>query len=128
MADLYQAIILRHYHTPSNHGVLKKHSKRFVGANPFCGDEVTIDVELDKGNKIKAIGWDGHGCVISQAATSIFSTMVQGKTLDQVKKMTSKGLLEALNVELSPTRMKCALLPLYTLKNEHDDQISVKNE
>lgn len=128
MINLYQSQILRHYHTPSNQGLLKKYSQKFTGANPFCGDEIEITIQTDKKGKIEKVGWSGKGCVISQAATSMFSQMITGKTLTQIKKIKSDTLLAELHMDLSPTRMKCALLPLYTMKSEGSQKVIVKND
>ena len=115
---LYEQLILRYYHTPANRGALKKYDRIFSGANPFCGDEMMIYIQLDKKKKIKEIGWEGRGCVISQAAASIFSDSVKGMTLKQAQAIKSDIFLKKLHIDLSPTRMKCALLALYTIKNE----------
>ncbi|MBI5412459.1 iron-sulfur cluster assembly scaffold protein [Candidatus Peregrinibacteria bacterium] len=117
--NLYDQLILRHYHYPANQGKLKKPDEIFSGANPLCGDELVITVTLDAKKRIKEIGWDGKGCAISQAAASIFSEIAKGKTLSQIQKIKSDNFLKKLGMQLSPTRMKCALLPLYTLNNRN---------
>jgi nitrogen fixation NifU-like protein len=79
---------------------------------------LTIYCRLDKQGKIKEIGWEGSGCVISQAAMSMFSEMLIGKTLAQAKKIKPEKITAALGIKLSPTRLKCALLPLHTIRTE----------
>ena len=116
MAELYQQKIMRHYQQPQNRGKLRSADLTLVGHNPFCGDEVKIYLKMDKAKKIKEVGWEGAGCVISQASMSLFSQMLQGKTLAQAQKIKSEKIIKELGIKLSPTRLKCALLPLYAVK------------
>ena len=118
MAKLYQKIILQHYRQPLNRGRLKNPRQTFRGSNYFCGDKLTVYVKLDKQKKIKQVAWQGGGCAISQAAASIFSEMIKGKSLTAVKKIKAEKILQKIKMPLSPTRAKCALLPLYTLKEQ----------
>ncbi|MAF13517.1 MAG: Fe-S cluster protein [Parcubacteria group bacterium] len=116
MAELYKQVVFRHYKSPLNKRKLIKPSKKFRGVNPFCGDSLEIFVKLDKSKKIKEIGWEGKGCTISQASASILTEMMKGKSLEQIKKIKSGQFLKNLNMNLSPSRRKCALLSLYTIK------------
>ena len=118
MATLYPHPVMRHSRLPQNYGRLKRPSQTFQGQNYFCGDALEISVTLDRRQKITAIAWQGSGCALAQAAASIFSEMIKGKTLAQVRRMKSETLLKQLKLELSPVRRKCALLPLYTMKQE----------
>ena len=78
--SLYQEIILDHYKNPRNHGLLDPADARAEGQNPLCGDEITVSVRLGEGDVIEEVGFDGRGCAISQAATSMLSDLVKGKT------------------------------------------------
>lgn len=118
--EIYKKIIWQHYHNPRNKGVLKN-ATEFDGKNPFCGDAVTFYLQLDAQKKIKEVKWEGEGCAISQAAASLFSEMILGKTLSQAQKINKEKFLEKLEEPLSPSRVKCALLPLYTVKEEEID-------
>lgn len=120
MAKLYEKIILQHYKQPLNRGKLAKPTRKFEGANYFCGDELAFYVKLDKQGKIIDVSWQGGGCAIAQASASIFSEMIKGKSLAQVKKMTKDDIFKKLKIKLSPIRAKCALLPLYIIKEEQD--------
>lgn len=122
MEQTYKKTILRHYENPSNQVDIKKPTKVFSGANPFCGDKLVIKVKLNSQKKIIDISFTSDGCVISQASASIFSDMIKGLTLAQAQKLTSEELLKELSIELSPSRRKCALLPLYTIKEIFDDE------
>jgi len=109
---------MSHFICPRYCGRIKNPTKTLKGENPICGDQILFQVELDKNQTIKNIGWQGAGCAISQAAASILAEMVKDNKFDQLGKITSQIFLKKLGLKLSPTRQKCALLALYTLKNE----------
>lgn len=125
--DIYREHILDHYQNPRHHGVLKKPTHKAEGANPLCGDELTLTVRLAKG-KITDIGFTGHGCSISQAAASMVAESVIGKTPAAVEKMDKDTVYELLGIPLSPTRLKCALLSLATLKSALAQKTKVTTE
>ena len=116
--DLYRELILDHYKSPRNHGLLDPADARAEGQNPLCGDEITIAVRFDGGDTIDAIGFEGRGCAISQAATSMLTELVQGRTIAEVAAMPTEELLDEIGVPLqqNPARLKCALLGLGVLK------------
>jgi nitrogen fixation NifU-like protein len=122
MEQTYKRVILRHYQNPSNKIDIKKPTKVFSGANVSCGDKIDIKVKLGNTKKIVDVSWDGDGCVISQSAASIFTDMIIGKTLAVAQKMTSEEFLSNLDIDLSPSRRKCALLPLFTIKEIEDEE------
>ena len=113
--DIYMDFILEHYKNPSNYGKIEKPSASSKGLNPLCGDELEIYILVEK-NAIKDIKFTGKGCAISQASASILTEMVKGKDVDYVKNLKEKDLLDALGIEISPSRLKCALLSYNTLK------------
>jgi nitrogen fixation NifU-like protein len=117
--QLYREIILDHYKNPRGHGVIEDADAEAEGMNPLCGDEVTIYVAFgEDGETIDEVKFSGRGCAISQAATSMLMEMAQGKTATEVATMPRDELLEEIGVPLqnNPTRLKCALLGLTTLK------------
>lgn len=114
--DLYREHILDHYKSPRNYGELDPHDARAEGQNPLCGDEVTITVNFNGGDTIEAVRFQGRGCTISQAATSMLTELVQGKSAEQVAALTKEDLLEEIGIPLSPVRLKCAVLGLGVLK------------
>ena len=116
MDTLYREEILEHYKYPKNKGTLEKPDITYKDTNPLCGDEVQIDIQVKEG-KIADICFSAKGCAISQAATSMLTEMVEGKPLEEVKKIGKKEILEALGIELGPVRLKCALLCLKVLKS-----------
>ena len=116
--DLYRELILDHYKNPRNHGALDPADAKAEGQNPLCGDEVAITVNFNGGNRIEQIRFEGRGCAISQAATSMLTELVQGRTAEDVAAMSKDELLAEIHVPLeqNPARMKCALLGLGVLK------------
>ena len=117
--QLYREIILDHYKNPRGHGVIENADAEAEGMNPLCGDEVTIYVAFgEDGETIDEVKFSGRGCAISQAATSMLMEMAQGRTATEVATMPRDELLEEIGVPLqnNPTRLKCALLGLTTLK------------
>ena len=117
MEDLYREVILDHYKNPRGHGVIEDADASAEGVNPLCGDEVSIYVAFDDdGETIHEIKFAGRGCAISQAATSMLTEMVQGRTASEVGELSKDELLEEIGIPLTPVRLKCALLGLGTLK------------
>jgi nitrogen fixation NifU-like protein len=115
MDDIYLEHILDHFKSPRNYGILEDANYVYEGGNPTCGDMVKFFVKVSDG-KIEDIRFIGKGCAISQASASILTELVKGKDLEFVKNMTKEQLLDELGIELSPTRLKCALLSIETLK------------
>lgn len=113
--SIYREIILDHYQNPRNRGTLDPNDYTYEDSNPLCGDEVRIDVRVKDG-KVDEVAFSGQGCAISQASASILMELVEGKSLDEVKKIDKEELLEEIGIDLSPARLKCALLSLKVLK------------
>lgn len=115
-ANIYREQIIDLYEHPLNHGEITQPDFTYEEDNPLCGDIIRIDVTLDDQQRVKEIAWRGEGCAISQAAASLLTEEIKGKTLDEVKAFTSEELLELVGVPLSMARVKCALLSLKVLK------------
>jgi nitrogen fixation NifU-like protein len=113
--QLYREVILDHYKNPRSHGLLDAPDAQAEGQNPLCGDEVTVSVRFD-GDTIGEVGFEGRGCAISQAATSMLTELVRGKTADEVARMPKEELLDEIGIPLTPVRLKCAILGLGVLK------------
>jgi nitrogen fixation NifU-like protein len=120
MDDLYRDYILEHYRRPHNFGVLDHPTVSHEGANPLCGDRITLQVRVHDG-KIDGVGFTGRGCAISQASASLLTDEIKGKTIDAAAHMGSADVLELLGIEISPARLKCALLSLETLQLALED-------
>jgi len=112
--DMYQENILDHYSSPRNKGKLDHADLRAKERNPLCGDEIEIFVSLDAERKIAEVKFEGQGCAISQAAMSMLSLELPGKTLEELERMTPEDVKELVVVPLSPVRLKCAVLSLQT--------------
>ena len=113
--QLYREVILDHYKNPRSHGLLDAPDAHAEGQNPLCGDEVAVSLRFD-GDTIAEVGFEGRGCAISQAATSMLTELVQGRSADEVARMPKEELLEEIGIPLTPVRLKCAILGLGVLK------------
>jgi nitrogen fixation protein NifU and related proteins len=115
--SFYREIILDHYKNPRGHGTLESPDAEAEGKNPLCGDEVAIYVGFaDDGETIDEVKFSGRGCAISQAATSMLTEMVGGRTATEVASLDKDELLDEIGIPLTPIRLKCAMLGLTTLK------------
>jgi nitrogen fixation NifU-like protein len=115
MDDLYRDNILDHYKSPRNHGTIEDADVSAEGMNPLCGDQLTIDLKIEDG-RIEQIRFHGKGCSISQAATSMLTEIVEGKTVEEAAAISRDDVEAELGIPLSPVRLKCALLGLGTLR------------
>jgi nitrogen fixation NifU-like protein len=117
MDDMYREIILEHYKHPHNAGTLDAPDISHEEHNPLCGDRVRIDLQV-AGDVITDVRFNGRGCAISQASASLLTDELKGKTLDQARAISKDDLLDLIGIPLdkNPVRLKCALLPLKTLK------------
>jgi nitrogen fixation NifU-like protein len=138
LESMYQQIILDHYKHPQHHGLPAEFEAEVHHVNPTCGDEVTLRVRLADGT-IADLGWEGEGCSISQASTSVMSGLVVGKPIEDalalhdkfLTLMQSRGKAELTDgdedelddavafegVSKYPARVKCALLGWMAMKS-----------
>ena len=115
--NLYRDFILEHYRNPHNKGQLDPHDLHFADSNPTCGDEMSMTLRLDDGRSaIADVAFDGRGCAISQASASILTDGLRGQSLDEVRAMNPRDLLDELGVPIGPARLKCALLAYKVLQ------------
>jgi len=115
--EFYRENILDHYKNPHNYGLLSDPHAHAEGQNPLCGDEVAASIRFGPdGETIEEIGFAGRGCAISQAATSMMTDLVKGKTATEVAGLPKEELLGEVGIPLSPVRLKCALLGLGVVK------------
>jgi nitrogen fixation protein NifU and related proteins len=115
--QLYREVILDHHKNPRGHGLLEDADAQAEGQNPLCGDEVSIYVAFgEDGDTIDEVKFSGRGCAISQAATSMLTELVQGRSAQEVATLPRDELLDEIGIPLTPVRLKCALLGLSTLK------------
>ncbi|MFV8311493.1 Fe-S cluster assembly sulfur transfer protein SufU [Mycobacteroides chelonae] len=135
LEQMYQEVILDHYKHPHHRGLREPFAAEVHHVNPTCGDEVTLRVTLDD-NKIADVSYDGQGCSISQAATSVLTDQVIGLTVDEALKtvasfnemISSRGTIDGdedvigdgvafAGVSRYPARVKCALLGWMAFKD-----------
>jgi len=114
MDDLYRDYILEHYRRPHNFGALDDATNAQDGANPLCGDRITLQLRVHDG-VIDGVGFTGRGCAISQASASLLTDEIKGKPVETAAAMSPTDVLDLLGIEISPARMKCAMLSLETL-------------
>ncbi len=115
--QLYREVILDHYKNPRGHGAIENADAHAEGQNPLCGDEVSIYVSFgDDGDTIDDVKFEGRGCAISQAATSMLTEMVKGRKATEIADLPKEELLEEIGIPLTPVRLKCAILGLGVLK------------
>jgi len=117
MDDLYREQILEHYKRPHNFGQLEDADLEFEDNNPFCGDEQHVFIKLDDEGKVDDVMFDGKGCAISTAATSMLTDELEGMSREELLRLPKEFVLELLGIDISATRMKCALLGLKIVKS-----------
>ena len=116
MDELYRDQILEHYKRPHNFGKPDVFDLEFEDSNPFCGDEQHVFLKLDGDGRVAEVSFEGQGCAISTAATSLLTDELQGKTREELLALPKDFVLELLGIDISATRMKCALLGLKVVK------------
>jgi nitrogen fixation NifU-like protein len=114
--QLYREYILEHYKHPHNWGTLEHADLHAHDLNPLCGDELEVQLALGADGKVSDVAFSGHGCAISQAAASMLSDEVKGKTAEELLALDRDFVLELLGIDISATRMKCAMLSLKVVK------------
>ena len=135
LGDLYTEVIGEHSRSPENKGELAAATVRERGHNPSCGDEITLELQIENGI-IKDVAFTGVGCAISQASTDIMIDLMRGKTVEEAQRLaqlftsmikrevTDDSALEELdeaialkNISNMPARVKCAVLAWHTLED-----------
>lgn len=140
---LYTDMLLQESNNKANRRELENPTFKELGHNPNCGDEITLELEMD-GEIIKDASFVGEGCAISRASTSMMIDLIKGKNIFEAKELTEKfigmikkevevddELIDALgdavvleNVSNMPARVKCAVLAWHTLANVVDKNFS----
>ena len=119
MADaddqFYREYILDHYKNPRNFGRIEGADISHEEENPLCGDVIGMDIKV-AGGMIADVRFHGRGCAISQASASLLTERIKGHSLDEAKRISKEDVLAELGIDISPARIKCALLSLKVLK------------
>lgn len=112
----YQDIILDHYRDPQNYGTVQEVTHSFELRNLSCGDHITVYLRVVDG-AVEEVGFEGSGCAISTAASSMVTEKITGMSVNRILALTKDDVLELLGIEISPARLKCALLSLEAIRN-----------
>ncbi len=117
MSNLYREQLLDHYHNPANFGNLDNPDIDIEMDNPTCGDSVHMTARLDEEGRIAEVMFEGQGCVISMASSSMLTEAIVGKKPEEITEMGLGEIQEMMGgLRLSIGRVKCALLPLNAIK------------
>lgn len=117
---MYRDEILDHYRNPRNEGSLETDFEA-EAENPSCGDHTHVYLDVNDG-KVRKMSHETDGCAISTSAVSVLSREIQDMEVEDVRELDRDWMLEKLGVEVSPMRMKCALLGLETVQEALDDE------
>ncbi len=117
--EIYREHILELFKSPHNFGELKKKTHSHFQDNPLCGDEMKIDLIIDR-NKVKDVKFSGKGCAISMASASLLTDKIKDLSINEIKKLNENDILQMLMIPVGPTRIKCALLPLDAINKALD--------
>ena len=115
LGDIYDEHILDHFESPYHKGHLPCPTCSHADRNPICGDQIAIELKIDDGRVTEAY-FDGKGCAISQAAASILCEQIEGKSVEDLRALQAKDMLDWLQVRLTASRQKCGLLGFRVLK------------
>jgi nitrogen fixation protein NifU and related proteins len=124
--ELYRQELLERYRGAGNKKRMLSPDIHAQDSNPLCGDNIEIFMRVDKDGKIKDATFDGNGCVISMASASILLEQLIGKNLKEAEEITREDMLDMLGLELTPTRVKCAMLGLSTVKKGAEEKRAEK--
>jgi len=117
MDELYRDQILEHYKRPHNFGRLDSFDLDHEDTNPFCGDEQHVYIKLDDDGKVSEVSFEGQGCAISTAATSLLTDELIGLSREELLRIPKQEVLDLLGIDISATRMKCAMLGIKVVKS-----------
>ena len=124
MDDLYRDEILEHYRHPHHFGTLEHPDVVQEGSNPLCGDRLTLMLTIGADGTVEDVAFTGRGCAISQASASMLTDEIKGKSLAEVATTGRQDVLDNLGIEISPARMKCAMLSLETLRSAVSERVA----
>ncbi len=117
MDELYRDQILEHYKRPHHFGRIEDADLEFEDTNPLCGDEQRVTIKLDDSDRVADVAFEGSGCAISTAATSLLTDELVGMSREELLRLPKEYVLELLGIDISATRMKCAMLGLKIVKS-----------
>jgi nitrogen fixation protein NifU and related proteins len=112
----YSETLLDHFRHPRHHGTLPTPDVAYEDVNPLCGDRIRMELQVNAEQRITAARFRGDACIISRAAASMLTELIQHWTLQQVERLPHETLVAMLNTAIRPSRVKCALLPLQVVQ------------
>jgi len=115
MAALYSDVLLDHFRHPRNYGDLAAPDISYENFNPLCGDRIRIELKLNQ-TIVEEARFKGDGCAISTAAASLLTELIRGADIAEVAVISDDRLISALESDIKPARIQCALLPLEALR------------
>ena len=115
MPALYSKTLLDHFRHPRNYGDLPTADISYESFNPLCGDRIRIALKLND-RVVQDARFKGDGCAISTAAASLLTEMIRGAHLEDLSTLPDDLLISALESDIQPARVQCALLPLEALR------------
>lgn len=117
--DIYRQEIMDHFKNPRNSGEMKDYTTKHEEHNPLCGDKITVFLKIKKG-VVEDMKFVAEGCAISKASASMISDSIKGLTKDNICKMELEDVRRILGIPLSPSRVKCAMLSLNSIKRSFE--------
>lgn len=116
--ELYREYIIQLYKNPKRYGKITDSNFNSASANPSCGDTIAVYLKINEDGIIENSSFEGKGCVISIASSSLIMDFIVGKNIEEVLKLEQKDVFSFLKIDLSssPVRTKCAMLPLFVVK------------
>ena len=115
MPALYSDILLDHFRHPRNYGSLTAPDISNEQFNPLCGDRIRLELKLNQ-SIVSEARFKGDGCAISTAAASLLTELILGTDIAELAGISDARLISALESDIQPARLQCALLPLQALR------------
>ena len=115
MPVLYSDILLDHFRHPRNYGSLDAPDVSNEQFNPLCGDRIRLELKFEQ-SRVNETRFKGDGCAISTAAASLLTELILGKDIEELTNLPDAQLISALESNIQPARLQCALLPLLALR------------
>ena len=123
MPALYSHILLDHFRHPRNYGSLDAPDVSNEQFNPLCGDRIRLELKLENAKVVEA-GFKGDACAICIAAASLLTELVLNEDIETLANIPDERLISALESDIQPARLQCALLPLLALREGLKDHLA----
>lgn len=114
--DIYKQNIIDHYKNPRNKGKIDNADIIVYEVNTFCGDALKFYFKFDDKGRVSEVKFEGEGCAISQSTASMLTEELKGMSINEIKNIDQNFIIDLLGIEISPARMKCAMLSVECFK------------